>query len=440
MRPSLPLLQRIDWITVVLITALVALGWLNIASATSGANPVDWLDWQSKQGKQLIWIAISAIIALALINIEGEFFIRTAILNYTFHLALLITVLIIGKKVGGARSWFGLGSFSIQPSELAKPATALMLAWLLSRSDGKLRDIKTLLQSIVIAGLPAALILLQPDAGTAMVFGGLIFALYREGLSGNVLVAAFLGLIVAVATILTGASNVNYPGWGMESGVAVLWIVLIGLAAITFFILGQWLVPRKRKRAQRNVIFSLTAAVIFSAGIHIGLENVLQQHQRERIHVLFGMDVSNPDADYNIRHAKAAIGSGGFTGKGYLQGPMTAYGFVPEQETDFIFCTVGEEWGFLGSAFTILLFTALLLRLLHLAERQRSNFTRIYAYATTSLLFMHFLINIGMVLGLAPVIGIPLPFFSAGGSSLLGFTMLLFILIRLDAERFTVLR
>jgi rod shape determining protein RodA len=182
------------------------------------------------------------------------------------------------------------------------------------------------------------------------------------------------------------------------------------------------------------------ASLAFSAGLHGGLEKVLKPHQKDRIHVLFGIDVGNPDADYNIRHAKAAIGSGGFSGKGFLSGPMTAYGFVPEQETDFIFCTIGEEWGFLGSATVVLLFTVLMLRLLFLAERQRSNFTRIYAYSAVSILFMHFLINIGMVLGLAPVIGIPLPFFSYGGSSLIGFTLLIFILLRLDAERFTVLR
>jgi rod shape determining protein RodA len=184
----------------------------------------------------------------------------------------------------------------------------------------------------------------------------------------------------------------------------------------------------------------LLGGMVFSVGLHLGMENVLKKHQRERIHVLFGIDVDNPDADYNIRHAKAAIGSGGWTGRGWAQGPMTAYGFVPEQETDFIFCTVGEEWGFLGSAAVVLVFVFLILRVLHLAERQRSAFTRIYAYAVASILFLHFLVNVGMVLGLAPVIGIPLPFFSYGGSSLMGFTLLLGILLRLDAERFVVLR
>jgi len=191
---------------------------------------------------------------------------------------------------------------------------------------------------------------------------------------------------------------------------------------------------------RRAVVFSFIAGLVMSAALHTGLEEVLKPHQKDRIHVLFGIDVGNPDADYNIRHAKAAVSSGSWTGKGYLQGPMTAYGFVPEQETDFIFCTIGEEWGFVGTVFTLLLYTLLMLRILHLAERQRSDFTRIFAYAAASVLFMHYLINIGMVLGLAPVIGIPLPFISAGGSSMLGFTLLIFILLRLDAERFTVLR
>lgn len=440
MRRRTSILQRLDWVSIILVGLLMIWGWMNIASATAGAEPVDWLNWESKQGKQLIWIGVSVLLAVIVLNIEGEFFIRTSILHYTVNLVLLLLVLAIGKKVGGARSWFGFGSFSIQPSEFAKVSTALMLAWLLSRSDGKLRNMKTLLQSIAIVGIPAALILLQPDAGTVIVFGGFIFALYREGLSGNVLIAGFCGLIVTIASILTGAPSVSYPFIGEASAIWVFWFILVLMGGLIWQLTPQLIVPRKRRKVRNVTLLSFAAALILSSGIHTGLEHVLKQHHKERIHVLFGMDVSNPDADYNIRHAKAAIGSGGLAGKGFLQGPMTAYGFVPEQETDFIFCTVGEEWGFLGGLMTLALLTTLLFRLLVLAERQRSNFTRIYAYGVTSILFMHYLINIGMVLGLAPVIGIPLPFMSAGGSSLMGFTLLIFILLRLDAERFSVLR
>lgn len=439
MRRSYSIRQRIDWITVSIVGVLMILGWLNVASATAGATSVDWLDWNSKQGKQLIWMFFCGILSIIILNIEGEFFIRTSILHYLINVLLLIAVLVIGKKVGGARSWFGLGSVSIQPSEFAKPSVGLLLAWLLSRGDGKLRDMKTLLQSIVIVGIPAALILLQPDAGTTLVFGGLIFALYREGLSGNVLIAGFCALLITIASILTGASIIEYPWIGSQSAIGLLWIILIAIGLIIWQLIPNMVVPRNRKRIKNTTWIALIASLLLSAGMHTGLEQ-LPRHQRERVQVLFGIDVSNPDADYNIRHSKAAIGSGGLSGKGFLNGPMTAYGFVPEQETDFIFCTVGEEWGFLGSAFVIVIFTVLLMRLLVIAERQRSDFTRVYAYGVVSILFMHYLINIGMVLGLAPVIGIPLPFFSAGGSSLMGFTLLIFILLRLDAERVSVLR
>ena len=441
MQRSTPLIRRLDWLTVGLVALLMVLGNANILSATGGLESfADGFDLSAKAAKQLMWLGVCAVLAVAILNIEGEFFIRTSVITYVIHLALLAAVLVVGKKIGGARSWFAFGGLSLQPSEWAKPATALMLAWLLSRGDGRLRDLRTRLAAVTIIGLPAGLILLQPDAGTVLVFLGFIFALYREGLSGNVLIIAFSSLVLAVATILSSATTMDYPFLGPATAFYLFLGLLVAAGATAIAIAASASVPRARKRIRRLGILSLVASLVFSAGLHGGLEKVLKPHQKDRIHVLFGIDVGNPDADYNIRHAKAAIGSGGFSGKGFLSGPMTAYGFVPEQETDFIFCTIGEEWGFLGSATVVLLFTILMLRLLFLAERQRSNFTRIYAYSAVSILFMHFLINIGMVLGLAPVIGIPLPFFSYGGSSLIGFTLLIFILLRLDAERFTVLR
>jgi rod shape determining protein RodA len=298
----------------------------------------------------------------------------------------------------------------------------------------------TRIQSLAIIALPAGLILLQPDAGTVLVFGGFVFVLYREGLSGNVLLLGLSALVLAVLTILFGASDSWYPFVGVTSGFWWFLISLVLLGSLVVLLVRAATLPRYRKRTTWTGVLILLGGMAVSTGLHLGMENILQRHQRERIHVLFGIDVDNPDADYNIRHAKAAIGSGGWTGKGWAQGPMTAYGFVPEQETDFIFCTVGEEWGFLGSFAVVALFIFLILRVLHLGERQRSAFTRIYAYAVASILFMHVLVNVGMVLGLAPVIGIPLPFFSYGGSALLGFTLLIGILLRLDAERFSVLR
>ena len=421
-----------------MVLTLVLLGWLNIVSATAEAEVV-W-DMGGKAGKQLIWRGGCAVLMLGLLAVEGEFFIRTSVLHYIVVLALLAAVLVIGKKVGGARSWFGVGSFGIQPSEFAKTATALMVAWFLSRDGRPWRTFATRLQSLAIIALPAGLILLQPDAGTVLVFGGFVFVLYREGLSGNVLLIGVSAIVLAVLTILFGASESWYPFAGTTTGFWWLLISLAVLGTLLLLLVRAATLPRFRSRTTTWGTLFLLGGMVFSTGLHLGMENILKKHQRDRIHVLFGIDVDNPDADYNIRHAKAAIGSGGWTGKGWAQGPMTAYGFVPEQETDFIFCTVGEEWGFLGSTGVVLMFVFLILRVLHLAERQRSSFTRIYAYAVASILFMHVLVNVGMVLGLAPVIGIPLPFFSYGGSSLMGFTLLIGILLRLDGERFSVLR
>ena len=432
------ILSQLDWPTLLLVIALVTLGWLNIVSATAEAEVV-W-DLGGKAGKQLIWMGVCTVLMTGLLAVEGEFYIRTSVLHYLVVLALLAAVLVVGKKVGGARSWFGVGSFGIQPSEFAKTATSLMVAWYLSRDGRPWRTLTTRLQSLAIIAIPAGLILLQPDAGTVLVFGGFVFVLYREGLSGNVLLLGVSALVLSVLTILFGASESWYPFVGMDTGFWWLLISLAVLGTLVLLLVRAATLPRFRKRTTRWGILLLVGGMLFSTGLHMGMENILKKHQRERIHVLFGIDVDNPDADYNIRHAKAAIGSGGWTGKGFAKGPMTAYGFVPEQETDFIFCTVGEEWGFLGSTSVVMMFVFLILRVLHLAERQRSPFTRMYAYAVASILFMHVLVNVGMVLGLAPVIGIPLPFFSYGGSSLMGFTLLIGILLRLDGERFSILR
>ena len=424
------ILKNLDWVLIAILILLIFFGLLNIISATSNIELVDWFNWSGKAGKQVLWLGICTVLALVIINIESEFFIRTSMLQYLATILMLVAVLFIGKKIGGAKSWFSFGGFSLQPSELAKPTTALALAWYISRDNSKWKSIKSRIFSIIIVGIPAGLILLQPDAGTVLVFAGFVFVLYREGLSGNVLILGFAAMILSIATILIGSWGGIYWFWGG-------WLVI---GSIMLYTIRSAIVPRKRKSLTTWGSILLIAGLAFSCGLHTGLEKVLRPHQKERIQVLFGIDVNNPDADYNIRHAKAAIGSGGFSGKGWMNGPMTAYSFVPEQETDFIFCTVGEEWGVIGTFIVVLLFCVLILRVVFIAERQRSKFTRVYAYGVASILFMHFLVNIGMVLGLAPVIGIPLPFFSYGGSSLLGFTVLLGILLRLDGERFKMLR
>ena len=296
----------------------------------------------------------------------------------------------------------------------------------------------TRLQSLGIIAVPRTH-LLQPDAGTVLVFGASCLSCTARASAATCSSSGWRRWCWRCLPSCLGRLKVGTL-CGHNTG---FWWFLISLAILgtcTLLLTRAATLPRYRKRTTLWGTLILLGGMAFSTGLHLGMEHILQRHQRERIHVLFGIDVDNPDADYNIRHAKAAIGSGGWTGKGWAQGPMTAYGFVPEQETDFIFCTVGEEWGFLGSAGVVLLFVFLILRVLHLGERQRSPFTRIYAYAVASILFMHVLVNVGMVLGLAPVIGIPLPFFSYGGSSLMGFTLLMGILIRLDAERFSVLR
>ena len=341
------ILSQLDWPTLMLVIALVTLGWLNIVSATAEAEVV-W-DLGGKAGKQLIWMGVCTVLMTGLLAVEGEFYIRTSVLHYLVVLALLAAVLVVGKKVGGARSWFGVGSFGIQPSEFAKTATSLMVAWYLSRDGRPWRTLKTRLQSLAIIAIPAGLILLQPDAGTVLVFGGFVFVLYREGLSGNVLLLGVSALVLSVLTILFGASESWYPFVGMDTGFWWLLISLAVLGTLVLMLVRAATLPRFRKRTTRWGVLLLMGGMLFSTGLHMGMENILKKHQRERIHVLFGIDVDNPDADYNIRHAKAAIGSGGWTGKGFAQGPMTAYGFVPSKKPTSSSAPSARNGDFLGA-------------------------------------------------------------------------------------------
>lgn len=432
--------QHTDWLSVTLVIFLIIAGWLNIYAASYNETHPSPFDQSMEYGKQFVWVVISVIFALAIMNVEGSFFSAFALPFYGLVLVLLILVLLIGKEVNGAKAWFGIGSFGIQPSEFSKVAISLLIARVLSEPGTKIKSIKTRLTVLGIAGIPAALILLQPDTGTVLVFVAFIFALYREGLSGNILLIGFGAVVLAVIAILLSYSQIEYPFLGLKSGIPLLLILFGVVGVLILLFIKSFVLPRFRKKAYTVAILSIAAAIAYAGSINIALDKVLKPHHKKRIEILLGLDEDPQGAGYNVKQSKTAIGSGGFSGKGYLKGPVTKYGFVPEQSTDFIFCTVGEEWGFIGSAVVLVVFAILIMRIMILAERQRSPFARIYGYCAASILFFHVLINVGMVLGLAPVIGIPLPFFSYGGSALLGFTMLIMIMLRFDAERLTVLR
>jgi rod shape determining protein RodA len=398
---------------------LVLIGWVNIYAAVYNQEHQNIFDLSQNFGKQLIWIGTSVLLALVILIIDAKFFSTFSYVIYLLVIAMLIGVLLFGKEIAGSKSWFQIGSFSVQPAEFAKFATALALAKYLSKIDLNINRFSTKLNSAIIIFIPAVLILLQHDTGSAMVFFALILVLYREGLSGNVLL---LGLFVALLFILALVLNK---------------FILIGLLAANA-ILVYYLYKSLRKKVVWIVgIFLLTAGYVYS--VDYAFENMLESHQKKRINVLLGKETDIRGAGYNIHQSKIAIGSGGFAGKGFLKGTQTKFDFVPEQSTDFIFCTVGEEWGFIGSFVTIILFLALLSRIVIIAERQRSRFSRIYGYGVASIIFFHFAINIGMTIGLFPVIGIPLPFISYGGSSFLGFTILLFIFIKQDSVRLELL-
>ena len=420
MRKQKSIFENIDWLLVSMYLVFVLMGWLNIYAAVYNEEHKSIFDMTQSYGRQLMWIGTSLGLALAILVIEGKFYAAFSYPIYIVVLLILLVVLVIAKDVSGARSWIEIGSFKLQPSEFAKFATNMALAKYLSTLNIRMEDMRTKLTAAIIILIPMALTLLQNDTGSALVFCSFVFVLYREGLSQNVLIFAFLTGILFVMALMV-------PN--------VILLSVIGGLGVLF-----WLLMRKTIR-NFITIFSITllaAGVVFS--VDYAYNTILQTHQRERIEVLLGKKVDPKGVGYNVNQSLIAIGSGGLTGKGYLQGTQTKYDFVPEQSTDFIFCTVGEEWGFMGTTFVLLLYLGMLYRILFIAERQRSQYTRIYAYGVASIFFFHLMINVGMAIGLAPVIGIPLPFFSYGGSSLWSFTILLFILIKLDSYRMYILR
>ncbi len=409
--------MKIDWWTVALWAVLTIFGVVNIYSATYSGDVQSIFAFSTFSGKQLIWVGAASLVAAVILLTEPRFFSNGAYPIYGVVMLLLVATLFLAVTVNGGKSWIEIGGFRFQPTEFAKFATALALAKFMSGIDVEWSQSRTKLGALLLIGLPAALVFLQHDTGSALVFVAFVLPLFREGLSGGILVVGVAAIALFVLSLLVN----KY----------ILLGVLVVIAVLYLFV---WLNKRTAHDWWRAIgVLLLCAAFIFS--VDFLFNQVLEPHQRERIDVLLGKTEDLQGSGYNVNQSKIAIGSGGFMGKGYLAGTLTKADFVPEQHTDFIFCTVGEEWGWVGSSLVVVLYVVLLVRLVGMAERQRSTFSRFYGYSVASILFVHLFVNVGMVLGLVPVIGIPLPFFSYGGSSMLSFTILLFIFIRLDATK-----
>lgn len=420
MRKAKNIFDNIDGLSILLYSFLVLFGIINIYASQYNDDSTFMLDLSSRYGKQMFFSGISFFVGFIILIIDWKFFYSMTYIFYFLIILLLIGVLFQGAITGGASSWFELGLFKFQPSEFAKFITALALAKYYNNINSKNISYRDRLKIYAIIIIPFLLIILQNDLGTAIVFSAFILVLYREGLSGNILI---FGLIIATLFALTLL---------IEKTILISIIISIVLLVIIIY-----------KKTKKNIFALLTICTLivsFIFSVDYIFNNVLAPHQRARVNIYLGIDIDPHGAGYNLIQSKIAIGSGGVTGKGYLNGTQTRFDFVPEQSTDFIFCTIGEEWGFLGSVIFISSFIGLLLRLLFLAERQRSNFSRIYGYSVATILFLHFFINIGMTIGLMPTIGIPLPFISYGGSSLMGFTVLVFIFLNLDSYRLQILR
>ncbi|EMY3457751.1 rod shape-determining protein RodA [Flavobacterium psychrophilum] len=407
--------SNIDWITVLIYIALVGIGWMNIYSADMTTNSEYYFDFNQNYGKQLIFIAFTAILVIVILTVDSKFYEKFSSVIFGASLVLLAGLFIFGKTIAGQRCWYAIGGLTLQPSEFAKAATALALAKYLSDSQVNLKNIKHQIIALLIMGLPILLILPQPDPGSALIFIMFIFVLNREGLPSWYLWTGFIAVVLFVMTL------VIKPQY-------VILIAFIGIAI-------QYL---RSRRINRNILASAIILLLISGfvfSVDYVFENVFKQHHRDRFNILLGKDVDMNGIGYNTNQSEIAIGSGDWIGKGFLEGTQTKGNFVPEQHTDYIFTTVGEEWGFAGSFVLILLFVGLILRILYLAENQKTKFSRVYGYGVASVLFTHFFVNISMVIGIFPTIGVPLPFMSYGGSSLWGFTILLFIFIKMDANK-----
>jgi len=407
---------NVDWVTVFIFLALCTIGWFNIHAAVFDERYPSIIDAHTNYGKQFTFIVVSILVGGVILLLESRFITALAPAFYIITLLLLAIVLVVGRNVGGNQAWINMGGgFRLQPSEFAKFATCLLLARYLSGPNIRVAEPKAFAIAAAIIGVPMFLIMMQPDMGSTLVFLSMVFVLYREGLSPYFLIIGALFIALFVTSIL-------FPP------LSVIGIIV----AITLAVVGLF---RRNKKVVYTMLTGLAICVVFVFSVKFIYNSVLKPHQKVRIDIILGIKSDLRGKGYNLNQSKIAIGSGKMWGKGYLKGTQTKYSFVPEQSTDFIFCTVGEEWGFAGSLTVLGLYLFLVLRLIFIAERQRSPFSRIYAYGVASVIFFHVMINIGMTIGLVPVIGIPLPFISYGGSSLLSFTILLFVLLKLDSNR-----
>jgi rod shape determining protein RodA len=416
------IIATVDWPILLMYFALVIIGWLSIYSAGMSEGHHAIYDMSQFCGKQMMWIGISVGVGFAILILDAKLFDALAFGIYAVVLSMLVVVLVYGKATNGATSWIDFGGFKLQPSEFAKLGTALAVACLLGKQDADLQQRKTRLKAYAIILAPAALVLLQHDAGSALVFASFIFLLYREGMpgAGAVMLIAVGALAVFVFTLI----------WSVK----VMCIILGSLFVLTLL---YYLLTKKKRLWRMVAVYAFFFAMVFC--VNYAFYHILEDHQRIRFEVLLGLNDDIKGAGYNLNQSKIAIGSGGFWGKGFLKGTQTKYDFVPEQHTDFIFCTIGEEGGFKGTLIVILLYIGLLIRIIRVSERQRLAFSRIYGYAIAGILFVHIAVNIGMTIGLVPVVGIPLPFLSYGGSSLLAFTIMLAIFVKQDANRLNIL-
>ena len=409
--------NNLDWISVVIFIALVVLGWMNIYSSSLAisARDASIFDVSQVYGKQMLFIILTVPIIFVVLFADSKFYEKYSSLIFGVALLALAGLFVAGKTIAGQRCWYGIGSFTLQPSEFAKAATALALAKFLSDVQVNLNNVNDQLKALAIIFLPVILILPQPDPGSALIYAVFFFVLYREGLPGWYLGVGFAAILLFVMALL----------------LQPIYIILISAIILAF-------VYFKSRIINRSIVISSIILVViggFVYSVDYVFTNVFKQHHRDRFNILLGKAVDMKGIGYNTNQSEIAIGSGGFFGKGYLEGTQTKGGFVPEQHTDYIFTTVGEEWGFLGSLLVMGLFIGLILRILYLSERQKTKFSRVYGYCVAGVLFIHTFVNIAMVLGVFPTIGVPLPFFSYGGSGLWGFTILLFIFLKMDANK-----
>jgi len=407
--------NNLDWISVFIYITLVIMGWLNIySSSLSTGEETAVFDLSQFYGKQLMYIALTIPLIIIILSVDGKFYEKFSSIIFGVALLSLAGLFVFGKTVKGQANWYSFGAFGIQPAEFAKAATALALAKYLSDVQVNLKDINRQIQALGIIFLPVILII-PHDPGSALIYAMFVLVLYREGLPAWYLWTGFIAIVLFVLSLV-------FEPW------AVI-LIILGVTAAVYF---------RSRLVDRNIVasaivFVLASGFVFS--VDYIFDNVFKQHHRDRFNILLGKEVDMKGIGYNTNQSEIAIGSGGWFGKGFLEGTQTKGGFVPEQHTDYIFTTVGEEWGFLGCIVVIVLFLALIFRIIYLAERQKTKFSRVYGYCVAGILFIHFFINIAMVAGIFPTIGVPLPFFSYGGSGLWGFTILLFIFLKMDANK-----